>query len=238
MYKFAVPLFGTACSALMLGDTLGRWATCFPRHWCCRHCRGQRRPPFQKYERPAFKKPLTNAAQPVTMKPNHRANRLEMRSIMSKPVMPHDHGSTLEHALEHIPDAAHFEGAADIFQQLCDGSRLRILWLLCHCEDCVVNIAAGRQHEQRRRVPPFEVLTTARPDSKPPARARRSTTNWRKAKSPSLCTAWWTTFSSLPAPIWEKAPAGQTRTITKIKRQGPRFPSRGPWALRIIYSSG
>lgn len=62
---------------------------------------------------------------------------------MSNPVIPHDHGSTLAHALEHMPDAAHFEEAADVFQQLCDGSRLRILWLLCHCEDCVFNIAAA-----------------------------------------------------------------------------------------------
>ena len=30
-----------------------------------------------------------------------------------------------------------------IFQQLGDPSRLRILWLLCHSEECVCNIAAA-----------------------------------------------------------------------------------------------
>ena len=35
-----------------------------------------------------------------------------------------------------------FEIAADIFKQLGDSSRLRIFWLLCHCEECVVNISA------------------------------------------------------------------------------------------------
>ncbi|MBR2472402.1 MAG: winged helix-turn-helix transcriptional regulator [Clostridia bacterium] len=31
---------------------------------------------------------------------------------------------------------------ADSFKQLGDGSRLRIFWLLCHCEECVINISA------------------------------------------------------------------------------------------------
>ena len=31
---------------------------------------------------------------------------------------------------------------ADIFKQLGDGSRIRIFWLLCHCEECVVNLSA------------------------------------------------------------------------------------------------
>ena len=31
---------------------------------------------------------------------------------------------------------------ADIFKQLGDGSRIRIFWLLCHCEECVINLSA------------------------------------------------------------------------------------------------
>ena len=31
---------------------------------------------------------------------------------------------------------------SDIFKQLCDSSRARIFWLLCHCEECVINISA------------------------------------------------------------------------------------------------
>ncbi len=58
-------------------------------------------------------------------------------------IIPHDHGQNTENVLEQMPDVAHFLDAATTFQQLCDGSRLRILWLLCHCEECVCNIAAA-----------------------------------------------------------------------------------------------
>ncbi len=35
-----------------------------------------------------------------------------------------------------------FQKVADIFKQLGDNTRLRIFWLLCHQEECVINIAA------------------------------------------------------------------------------------------------
>ncbi len=31
---------------------------------------------------------------------------------------------------------------AEIFKQLGDTTRVRIFWLLCHCEECVINISA------------------------------------------------------------------------------------------------
>ena len=57
--------------------------------------------------------------------------------------MPHDHGQDIEFVLERIPPEDAFAKAADTFQQLCDSTRLRILWLLCHREECVCNIAAA-----------------------------------------------------------------------------------------------
>lgn len=62
---------------------------------------------------------------------------------MKKSNLPHDHGQNIEGILEKMPSAEDFSDAASVFQQLCDGSRLRILWLLCHCEECGVNIAAA-----------------------------------------------------------------------------------------------
>ena len=41
-----------------------------------------------------------------------------------------------------IPSVDDFQTVADIFKQLGDGSRIRIFWLLCHCEECVVNLSA------------------------------------------------------------------------------------------------
>lgn len=57
--------------------------------------------------------------------------------------LPHNHGQNIENILEKMPSTEYFSDAAALFQHLCDGSRLRILWLLCHCEECGVNIAAA-----------------------------------------------------------------------------------------------
>ena len=59
-------------------------------------------------------------------------------------LMPHNHGNlqralSLRKALERGGD---FDTVAGIFQLLDDGSRVRIFWLLCHCEECVLNISA------------------------------------------------------------------------------------------------
>ena len=62
---------------------------------------------------------------------------------MKSHALPHDHGHNIAHILENFPDNEDFLEAAAVFQQLSDGSRLRIFWLLCHCEECGVNIAAA-----------------------------------------------------------------------------------------------
>lgn len=62
---------------------------------------------------------------------------------MTAPQMPHDHGQEIAHIIEHMPDVSHAQEAAEVFQQLGDPSRLRILWLLCHAEECGINIAAA-----------------------------------------------------------------------------------------------
>lgn len=55
--------------------------------------------------------------------------------------LPHNHGQSMEQALQNMPSAENFQTLSDIFKQLGDGSRLRIFWLLCHCEACVVNLS-------------------------------------------------------------------------------------------------
>mgnify|MGYP000779435903 CR=1 FL=1 len=54
----------------------------------------------------------------------------------------HDHRQTIEQELKHMPSVENFQTVADIFKQLGDGSRIRIFWLLCHCEECVINLSA------------------------------------------------------------------------------------------------
>nr|WP_307998812.1 metalloregulator ArsR/SmtB family transcription factor [uncultured Merdimonas sp.] len=61
---------------------------------------------------------------------------------MTKSTLPHDHGQPIEQNLAQMPDISLFQTVADIFKQLGDGSRVRIFWLLCHCEECVINISS------------------------------------------------------------------------------------------------
>ena len=61
---------------------------------------------------------------------------------MPHPVLPHNHGEEFHPALEHLPSAEDFQVVSDIFKQLDDFSRVRIFWILCHCEECVTNLSA------------------------------------------------------------------------------------------------
>lgn len=69
---------------------------------------------------------------------------------MSTTLIPHDHGQPTQGVLERMPSPDAFADAAATFQQIGDGSRLRILWLLCHCEECVCDIAAAVGMSRRR----------------------------------------------------------------------------------------
>lgn len=62
---------------------------------------------------------------------------------MAETPIPHNHGSQLAMVLQKMPAESNFITAAEVFGQLSDATRLRILWVLCHCEDCVTNIAAA-----------------------------------------------------------------------------------------------
>lgn len=58
--------------------------------------------------------------------------------------LPHYHGEgqeivAIQHQLNQVDN---FQKVSDIFKQLGDTTRIRIFWLLCHCEECVSNISA------------------------------------------------------------------------------------------------
>lgn len=55
--------------------------------------------------------------------------------------LPHDHGQALERTPDMIPRAEEFQVVADLFKKIGDGSRARIFWILCHAEECVMNIS-------------------------------------------------------------------------------------------------
>lgn len=63
---------------------------------------------------------------------------------MAEERLPHRHQGQegAEHLRRHLDQIENFQTVAAVFKQLSDSSRLRIFWLLCHCEECVLNIAA------------------------------------------------------------------------------------------------
>lgn len=63
---------------------------------------------------------------------------------MSHNTLPHDHGNAgrVEQLKEILENTDKFAAAAEGMSLLSDMSRLRIFWLLCHCEECVLNISA------------------------------------------------------------------------------------------------
>ena len=58
--------------------------------------------------------------------------------------LPHHHGeeAQLPALRRELEKTDKFQIIADVFRQLGDATRVRIFWLLCHCEPCVVNISA------------------------------------------------------------------------------------------------
>lgn len=63
---------------------------------------------------------------------------------MEEMKLPHHHGEGPETALlqEQLDQIDYFQAVAEVFRQLSDTTRIRIFWLLCHCEECVLNISA------------------------------------------------------------------------------------------------
>ena len=44
--------------------------------------------------------------------------------------LPHRHNQSMSQLMSHLPNIEEFQTTADIF------------WILCHCEECVINIAS------------------------------------------------------------------------------------------------
>ena len=61
---------------------------------------------------------------------------------MPETKLPHDHGQPIGQKLGGLPSPEGFQMVADLYKQLGDPTRLRIFWLLCHCEECVINISS------------------------------------------------------------------------------------------------
>lgn len=55
--------------------------------------------------------------------------------------LPHDHTHGVGYDFENMPDPGDLEDVATIFKLLADPTRARLFWLLCHCEECVLDLS-------------------------------------------------------------------------------------------------
>lgn len=60
---------------------------------------------------------------------------------MSEHHLPHEHHSHSHELLHHLPAETDFTAIAELFHLLGDSSRLRLFWILCHCEECLINLS-------------------------------------------------------------------------------------------------
>ena len=42
----------------------------------------------------------------------------------------------------HMPAPEEFTASAELFKLMSDGTRIKLFWLLCHCEECLLNLSA------------------------------------------------------------------------------------------------
>ena len=64
---------------------------------------------------------------------------------MEEKKLPHDHGQSMERELEQMPSVDDFQtvaGGRPSLKRGGEASRIRIFWLLCHCEECVINLSS------------------------------------------------------------------------------------------------
>ncbi len=63
---------------------------------------------------------------------------------MQEFTLPHSHGEgkSYKRLHERLSNTESFEFAGEMFKILGDTTRIKIFWLLCHREECVINIAA------------------------------------------------------------------------------------------------
>ena len=63
---------------------------------------------------------------------------------MKKTPLPHEHGENehIQDLIDQLAEQEKYQAVAEVFKRLGDANRIRIFWLLCNCEECVINISA------------------------------------------------------------------------------------------------
>lgn len=59
--------------------------------------------------------------------------------------LPHNHSKNTNHFLNKILDNDVFNSVSDLLKIMSDEKRLQIFWLLCHTEECLINISSAME---------------------------------------------------------------------------------------------
>ena len=59
---------------------------------------------------------------------------------MNHAPLPHQHSDRAEELRIAMPGEDVFRTVSDAFKLLSDPTRMQLYWLLCHCEECVLNL--------------------------------------------------------------------------------------------------
>ncbi len=58
------------------------------------------------------------------------------------PHLPHVHDGSAGFVSDHMPAPEEFTASAELFRLMSDRTRIKLFWLLCHCEECLLNLSA------------------------------------------------------------------------------------------------
>lgn len=56
--------------------------------------------------------------------------------------LPHNHGDISIFLQSSLLQSNTFDTVSDLFKLISDSKRVQIFWLLCHCEECVINLSS------------------------------------------------------------------------------------------------
>ena len=124
----------------------------------------------------------------------------------------HEHSAETKELLEHRPSETAFIEAADTFGQLCDSTRLKILWLLAHSEECVSNIAvfidmSAPAVSHHLRATPSPWVWTAEMKKPSPLRSRNSSRTICKQRKGRGCLIPGQPFAKFPPNLRRPMPS-------------------------------
>lgn len=88
--------------------------------------------------------------------------------------LPHHHNeeNMVSGIKKYVSNVGNFQTIAEIFKHLGDTTRIRIFWLLCHCEECVINLSAMLEMSSPGSLSSSAAASRQRSDRQPQRRKR------------------------------------------------------------------